>query len=97
MATERGGFCSDWASPVRVVARAIGPRMVTVAGEQAGGALTLLARAHGVAVEIGTALLKTADTAGRPTPRLVAVVPAAGTADPGATRAVPAILAWEGD
>jgi 5,10-methylenetetrahydromethanopterin reductase len=90
--TVDGGFMVPRTSPVSVVVGALGPRMLAVAGEHADGAVTWLAGAPDIAAEVTPVLRKAADSAGRPTPRLIAAVPAAVTADPGAARQAAAVI-----
>ena len=72
------------AAPILVAA--MGPQALRVTGELADGTLPLLAGPRVLAEHIVPPLAKAADSAGRPTPRVVAFVHAVVTADVDGTR-----------
>jgi 5,10-methylenetetrahydromethanopterin reductase len=79
-----GGFVVPGTSPVSVLVGALSPLMVQVAGELADGVVTWLAGPRSLGEHIVPRLHAAA--AGRPSPRIVAALPVALSADPGAAR-----------
>jgi F420-dependent oxidoreductase-like protein len=71
--------------PVPVVVGAMGPQALRATGEQADGTLLFLASPRALADFIVPTITQAA--AGRPAPRVIAIVPAIATADPGEKRA----------
>ncbi|MFF5504694.1 TIGR03564 family F420-dependent LLM class oxidoreductase [Streptomyces roseolus] len=67
--------------PVPVLVAAMGPQALRVSGELADGILPFLAGPRALAEHIVPAVTAAADAAGRPAPRIVALVPGAVTAD----------------
>ena len=72
--------------PVPVLVAAMAPQALRVSGELADGILPLLAGPRALAEHIVPAVTAAAEAAGRPAPRIVAFVPGAVAADPGAVR-----------
>ncbi|MFH8727655.1 TIGR03564 family F420-dependent LLM class oxidoreductase [Streptomyces termitum] len=72
--------------PVPVLVAAMGPQALRVSGELAHGILPFLAGPRALAEHIVPAVTEAARAAGRPAPRIVALVPGAVTADPEAAR-----------
>ena len=72
--------------PVPVLVAAMAPQALRVSGELADGVLPLLAGPRALAEHIVPAVTAAAEAAGRPAPRIVAFVPGAVAADPGAVR-----------
>ncbi|MFJ6865053.1 TIGR03564 family F420-dependent LLM class oxidoreductase [Streptomyces termitum] len=72
--------------PVPVLVAAMGPQALRVSGELADGILPFLAGPRALAEHIVPAVTGAARAAGRPAPRIVALVPGAVTADPEAAR-----------
>jgi 5,10-methylenetetrahydromethanopterin reductase len=77
-----GGFTVPGTSPVPVLVGALSPLMVRAAGELADGVVTWLAGPRTLGEQIVPQLRAAA--AGRPAPRVVAALPVAVCADPGA-------------
>ncbi|MEU6697230.1 TIGR03564 family F420-dependent LLM class oxidoreductase [Pseudonocardia sp. NPDC046786] len=73
------------APPVPVLLGALGPVMLRLAGERAGGTITFLAGPRTIGEHVLPLL--SAAAAGRPAPRVVAGVPVSLTADPDRVRA----------
>ena len=69
-----------------VLVAAMAPQALRVSGELADGILPLLAGPRALAEHIVPAVTAAAEAAGRPAPRIVAFVPGAVAADPGAVR-----------
>ncbi|WP_030693036.1 LLM class F420-dependent oxidoreductase [Streptomyces globisporus] len=67
--------------PVPVLVAAMGPQALRVSGELADGVLPFLAGPRALAEHIVPAVTAAADAAGRPAPRIVALVPGVVTAD----------------
>ncbi|MEU9851952.1 LLM class F420-dependent oxidoreductase [Streptomyces sp. NPDC047974] len=67
--------------PVPVLVAAMGPQALRVSGELADGILPFLAGPRALAEHIVPAVTAAAQAAGRPAPRIVALVPGAVTAD----------------
>lgn len=63
--------------PVPVLIAALGPRLLRVAGEQAGGTITWMANARAIGSHVAPRITKAAEGAGRPSPRIVAGLPVA--------------------
>jgi F420-dependent oxidoreductase-like protein len=78
-------------APLPVLVAALGPVMLTIAGERADGTILWMADERAVAEHVVPRITKAADNAGRPAPRIVAGVPvclcAAGEADAARERA----------
>ena len=72
--------------PVPVLVAAMAPQALRVSGELADGVLPLLAGPRALAEHIVPTVTAAAEAAGRPAPRIVAFVPGAVAADPGAVR-----------
>jgi len=66
---------------VPLVVAAMGPRTLRVAGELADGTMPFLAGPRTLATDIVPAITRSAAAAGRPAPRVIAVVPAVVTDD----------------
>ncbi|MGV7737220.1 LLM class F420-dependent oxidoreductase [Mycobacterium kansasii] len=62
-------------SPLPVMVAALGPVMLTLAGERADGTVLWMADERAVAEHVVPRITKAADNAGRPAPRIVAGVP----------------------
>ncbi len=62
-------------APLPVLVAALGPVMLTIAGERADGTVLWMADERAVAEHVVPRITKAADNAGRPTPRIVAGVP----------------------
>lgn len=73
--------------PVPLLVAAMGPQALRVSGELADGVLPFLAGPRALAEDIVPAVTAAAAAAGRPAPRIVAIVPGVVTADPEAVRA----------
>ncbi|MFB7276823.1 TIGR03564 family F420-dependent LLM class oxidoreductase [Streptomyces hydrogenans] len=71
---------------VPVLVAAMGPQALRVSGELADGILPFLAGPRALAEHIVPAVTAAARTAGRPAPRIVALVPGVVTADPDGLR-----------
>ncbi|HEX7303245.1 TIGR03564 family F420-dependent LLM class oxidoreductase [Lentzea sp.] len=82
------------ARPTPVLVAAMAPKALRVAGELADGTVPLLAGPKVLAEHIVPAITAAAAEAGRPAPRIVAVVPAAVTTDPQARRTMADGLAF---
>jgi F420-dependent oxidoreductase-like protein len=67
--------------PVPVLVAAMGPQALRVSGELADGILPFLAGPRALAEHIVPAVTAAAEAAGRPAPRIVALVPGAVTSD----------------
>lgn len=74
------------APPVPILVAAMGPQALRVTGELADGALPFLAGPRALADHIVPALTTAAEAAGRPAPRVVALVPGVVTSDAVAVR-----------
>ncbi|MFI8513545.1 LLM class F420-dependent oxidoreductase [Streptomyces sp. NPDC085460] len=72
--------------PVPVLAAAMGPQALRVSGELADGILPFLAGPRALAEHIVPAVTAAASAAGRPAPRIVALVPGVVTDDPDGLR-----------
>ncbi|MFD3530714.1 TIGR03564 family F420-dependent LLM class oxidoreductase [Streptomyces sp. NPDC058664] len=72
--------------PVPLLVAAMGPQTLRVAGELADGVLPFLAGPRALAEHIVPAVTAAAEAAGRPSPRIVALVPGVVTADAGKVR-----------
>ncbi|MFI9510935.1 TIGR03564 family F420-dependent LLM class oxidoreductase [Nocardia sp. NPDC052566] len=70
-----------------ILVAAMGPQALRVTGELADGTLPYLVGPKALAEHIVAPITEAAAAAGRPSPRIVAVVPALVTADPAAARA----------
>ena len=62
-------------APLPVLVAALGPVMLTIAGERADGTVLWMADERAVAEHVVPRITKAADNAGRPAPRIVAGVP----------------------
>jgi F420-dependent oxidoreductase-like protein len=62
-------------APTSVLLAALGPRMLRLAGERAGGTILWLADERAIATHVVPRLTAAAEAAGRPAPRVVAGVP----------------------
>jgi 5,10-methylenetetrahydromethanopterin reductase len=82
-----GGFTVPGTTNVSVVVGALSPKMVRVAGELADGVVTWLAGPRTLEADIVPELVKAADDASRPSPRVVAAVQVAVCKDADAGRA----------
>ncbi|WP_017240837.1 TIGR03564 family F420-dependent LLM class oxidoreductase [Streptomyces sp. SS] len=84
--------------PVPVLVAAMGPQALRVSGELADGILPFLAGPRALAEHIVPAVTAAATAAGRPAPRIVALVPGVVTADAEAVRekAHEALALYEG-
>ncbi|MFE5913330.1 TIGR03564 family F420-dependent LLM class oxidoreductase [Streptomyces wedmorensis] len=84
--------------PVPVLVAAMGPQALRVSGELADGILPFLAGPRALAEHIVPAVTAAATAAGRPAPRIVALVPGVVTADAEAVRekADEALALYEG-
>ncbi|ALO12949.1 Oxidoreductase [Streptomyces venezuelae] len=67
--------------PVPLLVAAMGPQTLRVSGELADGILPFLAGPRALAEDIVPAVTAAADAAGRPAPRIVAIVPGVVTAE----------------
>ncbi|MEU9996210.1 LLM class F420-dependent oxidoreductase [Streptomyces sp. NPDC050848] len=74
------------APPVPILVAAMGPQALRVTGELADGALPFLAGPRALADHVVPALTAAAEAAGRPAPRVVALVPGVVTSDADAVR-----------
>jgi F420-dependent oxidoreductase-like protein len=78
-------------APLPVLVAALGPVMLTIAGERADGTVLWMADERAVAEHVVPRITKAADNAGRPAPRIVAGIPvclcAAGEVDVARERA----------
>ncbi|WP_418960818.1 TIGR03564 family F420-dependent LLM class oxidoreductase [Streptomyces tritici] len=72
--------------PVPVLVAAMGPQAVRVSGELADGILPFLAGPRALGEHLVPAVTAAAEAAGRPAPRIVALVPGVVTADPEGVR-----------
>ncbi|RII18444.1 F420-dependent glucose-6-phosphate dehydrogenase [Streptomyces sp. YIM 130001] len=72
--------------PVPLLVAAMGPQALRVTGELADGTLPFLAGPKALEEHVVPALTKAAEAAGRPAPRVVALVPGVVTSDPDAVR-----------
>jgi F420-dependent oxidoreductase-like protein len=75
---------------IPLLVAAMGPQALRVTGELADGTLPFLAGPKALAQEIVPVITKAAETAGRPSPRIVAFVPAFVTDDVDAVREIAA-------
>ncbi|MDT9687528.1 LLM class F420-dependent oxidoreductase [Streptomyces sp. P9(2023)] len=84
--------------PVPLLVAAMGPQALRVTGELADGALPFHAGPRALAEHIVPALTAAAEAAGRPAPRVVALIPGVVTADADAVRekAAEALAPYEG-
>jgi len=82
-----GGFTVPGTTNVSVVVGALSPKMVRVAGELSDGVVTWLAGPRTLEADIVPELIKAADDASRPRPRVVAAVQVAVCKDADAGRA----------
>jgi F420-dependent oxidoreductase-like protein len=62
-------------APLPVLVAALGPVMLTIAGERADGTVLWMADERAVAEHVVPRMTKAADNAGRPSPRIVAGIP----------------------
>lgn len=84
-------------APVSVLVAALGPRMLSVTGELADGTITAWVGVRTIESYVVPTLHGAAAAAGRPTPRIVAILPIALTDDPGAAReALARMWSWYG-
>lgn len=72
--------------PVPLLVAAMGPQTLRVSGELADGVLPFLAGPRALAEDIVPTVTAAAEAAGRPAPRIVAIVPGVVTADPEGVR-----------
>ncbi|RFU85249.1 TIGR03564 family F420-dependent LLM class oxidoreductase [Streptomyces triticagri] len=72
--------------PVPLLVAAMGPQALRVTGELADGTLPFLAGPKALEEHVVPVLTKAAEAAGRPAPRVVALVPGVVTSDPDAVR-----------
>ncbi|MFI8766638.1 LLM class F420-dependent oxidoreductase [Streptomyces sp. NPDC053792] len=72
--------------PVPVLVAAMGPQALRVSGELADGILPFLAGPRALTEHVVPAVTAAAEAAGRPAPRIVALVPGVVTADPEGVR-----------
>ena len=75
------GFMYATEKPYDVLIAALGPKMLRLTGERAGGTITWAAGLKTLDSHIGPSLRAAAEAAGRPAPRLVAGMPVVLTAD----------------
>lgn len=76
---------------VPLIVAAMGPQALRVTGELADGTVTYLAGPRTLSGSIAPALLRAAEAAGRPRPRIVAAVPAVVTDDADIVRQIAAV------
>jgi F420-dependent oxidoreductase-like protein len=74
-------------APVPVLLGALGPRMLALAGERTEGTVTVMAGPRTLAGHVCPAVAGAAERAGRPRPRVVAMLAVCVTGDPEAARA----------
>jgi 5,10-methylenetetrahydromethanopterin reductase len=72
--------------PIPVLLAALGPRMLRLAGEMAGGTVLWMTGPATVASHVVPVMTAAARDAGRPAPRVVCFLPVSVTADPDAAR-----------
>lgn len=83
--------------PVPVLVAALGPAMLSVTGELADGTITAWVGIRTIETHIVPTLHAAASAAGRPTPRVVTILPIALTDDPAAARdALARMWSWYG-
>lgn len=75
-------------TPVPVLVAALGPKMLELTGQLADGTATWMTGAKTLAEHTVPTIRRAAEQAGRPSPRIVAALPIAITADPAAARKV---------
>jgi len=75
-------------TPVTTLVAALGPRMLEIAGRLADGTATWMTGRATLADHIVPAITRSAEAAGRPSPRIVAALPVAVTNDPDRAREV---------
>ena len=75
-------------TPVPVLVAALGPKMLALTGQLADGTATWMTGAKTLAEHTVPTIRRAAEQAGRPSPRIVAALPIAITADPAAARKV---------
>jgi 5,10-methylenetetrahydromethanopterin reductase len=75
-------------TPVPVLVAALGPKMLELTGQLADGTATWMTGAKTLAEHTVPTIRRAAEQAGRPSPRIVAALPIAITADPAAARTV---------
>lgn len=84
-------FAKGWltveADPVPILLAALGPRMLDLAGRRTAGTSVGSCGPRTIATHIAPRITAAAEAAGRPAPRIVALVSACVTADPAAVRA----------
>jgi 5,10-methylenetetrahydromethanopterin reductase len=78
--------------PVPLLLAALGPRMLRLAGELADGTVLWMTGPATVRDHIVPEITAAAQAAGRPSPRVVCILPVCVTSDPGATHAAAARL-----
>jgi F420-dependent oxidoreductase-like protein len=76
---------------ISLVVAAMGPQALRAAGELADGTVPFLAGPRALAGHIVPAVVKAAEAAGRPAPRIIAAVPAVVTNDADAVRQIAAV------
>jgi F420-dependent oxidoreductase-like protein len=84
--TITGRIETPGARPPSVLLAALGPAMLTIAGELADGTVTVWTGVRTIGTHIVPRITAAADAAGRPAPRVVVNLPIAVTDDPGDTR-----------
>lgn len=82
----KGNVGVPGAMPPPLLVSALGPVMLRLAGELADGTITVWAGARTIGDHVAPSITKAAEAAGRPRPRVVAMVSVAVTDDPDATR-----------
>ncbi len=85
-ATTLGPLECKGADPPAVLLAALGPAMLRLAGEQAAGTVTWMTGARTVREHIAPGIRRSAEQAGRPSPRVVVALPAAVTREPDRAR-----------
>lgn len=81
-----------------VLLAALGPVMLRIAGELADGTITIWTGPEAIADHVAPRIVRAAESAGRPAPRVVACVPMSLTGDPdGVRQAVGERLGFAGD
>ncbi|WP_336205968.1 TIGR03564 family F420-dependent LLM class oxidoreductase [Nonomuraea sp. LPB2021202275-12-8] len=84
--TASGQVAVPGAEPPEVLVAALGPAMLRVAGELAGGTVTWMTGPRTLAAHIVPAITRAAESAGRPAPRVVAGLPVCVTDDEAGVR-----------
>ena len=80
------GFLYRTEKPYDVLVAALGPQMLRLTGQRAGGTITWAAGLATLEQHIGPTLRQAAEEAGRPAPRVVAGMPVVLTGDPDLAR-----------